>query len=434
MTRARVLIILMALAGWPADGARAQTLRVVPYLTGLDQPVGLVVDPSDARRQFVIEKRGRIRVVENGALREEPLLDITGQVASSGEQGLLGMAVDPRFASTGRVWINFTRASDGATVIARYARMPAAPLRLDAASRLDLQFSTQPDQRFIAQPAQNHNGGKVLFGADGYLYIAMGDGGGANDQFRMAQNPQSLLGKILRLDVAVPDVADAPLEARLDAERGYRSPPDNPFVDGIPIAARREIWAFGVRNPWRVTMDDPALGGTGALYIADVGQNTREEINVEPPRAGGRNYGWPLREGRIANAAAQPGTTAAFLPLMDPVHDYPRSDGISITGGHLYRGRLLGGGFVSRYLFGDLSNRLRSIRISMDEQGVAVAGDVRDHTEAIGGLSGGLVSIDADAQGELYLVMISGTILRVTSTRAADTSEDGRRRFRPRPR
>jgi glucose/arabinose dehydrogenase len=418
----RAALVLFAMACTSAS-LGAQELRVAPYVSGLDQPVGLVTDPSDVRRQFVIEKTGRIRVVERGVLLPDVALDLTTQVTAAGEQGLLGLAVDPAFAATGRIWVNFTRHPDGATVVARLTRAPGAPLRFDPATRLDLRFSVQPDQRFIAQPAANHNGGKLLFGADGLLYVAMGDGGGGNDTYRTAQDSQQLLGKMLRIDVHVPDIAAASAEQRAEAERGYRVPPDNPFVDGIPVAARPEIWAFGVRNPWRVTLDAPALGGTGALLIADVGQGAREEIDYEPAGTGGRNYGWPLREGTLTNALAPSGVSPAYLPLVDPVHEYPRSDGVSVTGGYVYRGRLLGEAFVGRYVFGDLSNRLRSLRLSQDESGGTQADDVRDHTTEAGGLSGGLVSIDTDAQGELYLVLISGAILRVTTT--ADADRDG---------
>ncbi len=405
----------------------AQELRVASYVTGLVQPVGLVADPSEPRRQFVIEKPGRIRVVDRGALVPDAALDVSAFVATAGEQGLLGLAIDPAFATTGRIWINFTRHPDGATVIARYTRAPGEPLRFDPASRLDLEFSTQPGRRVISQPASNHNGGKLLFGADGHLYIAMGDGGGGNDVHRTAQDPQQLLGKILRLDVRVPDVASATAGERADAERGYRVPPDNPFVDGIPVAARPEIWAFGLRNPWRVTLDDPALGGSGALLIADVGQGAREEIDYQPAGEGGHNYGWPLREGTLTNTGAPVGVAAAYLPLTDPVHEYPRSEGISVTGGHVYRGRLLGDAFVGRYVYGDLVNRLRSLRLAPGEPGgplgerpLPSAGDVREHTDELGGLSGSLVSIDTDAQGELYLVMLAGAILRLTTTGDAD--------------
>jgi glucose/arabinose dehydrogenase len=145
----------------------AQQLGVASYVAGLAQPVGLVADPSEPRRQFVIEKPGRIRVIVGGVLLPDPALDVSAFLVTAGEQGLLGMAVDPAFANTGRIWINFTRHPDGATVIARFTRAPGEPLRFDPASRFDLEFSSQPSRRAILQPASNHNGGKLLFGADG---------------------------------------------------------------------------------------------------------------------------------------------------------------------------------------------------------------------------------------------------------------------------
>jgi glucose/arabinose dehydrogenase len=397
------------------------SLRLVPWITGLSQPVGLVADPVDPRVQYVIEKAGRIRIVEAGVLRPEILLDITAAVASTGEQGLLGLAFDPGYATTRRFWINYTRAGDGATVIARYTRRIDDPYRADAASRVDLRFDDHPERRFIPQPATNHNGGRIVFGPDGLLYVAMGDGGGGNDQFLTAQDPTALLGKILRLDVHVPDVGAASLDQMADAVRGYRIPPDNPFVDGIPVAARAEVWAFGVRNPWRVSFDAPSLGGSGGLYIADVGQGAREEVSYEPAGAGGRNYGWPLREGTIANPGAPTGPGAAYLPLTPPLHDYPRSAGISITGGYVYRGGLLGVGMYGRYVFGDLTGRLYSLAVDVDGvSGEATGADVRDHTAEVAPLAGSLVSIDVDAHGELFLVMLSGTIFRLTTTEDAD--------------
>lgn len=396
-------------------------LRIVPWVTGLTQPVGLVADPVSPRLQYVIEKAGRIRVIEAGVLRPEPLLDISDDVATSSEQGLLGLAFDPAYVTTRRFWVNFTRAGDGATVIARFTRRADDPYRADPATRLDLRFDDHPERRFIPQPASNHNGGRILFGPDGFLYVAMGDGGGGNDQFRTAQDPTLLLGKLLRLDVHVPDPSDAPFEQLADAERGYRIPPDNPFVDGIPVPARGEIWAFGVRNPWRVSFDAPVLGGTGGLFIADVGQGAREEISYEPPAAGGRNYGWPLREGTLFNPGAPSGTSAAFEPLVTPFHDYPRGAGISVTGGHVYRGGLLGAAMHGRYVFGDLTNRLYSIAVAVDTlSGVASGTDLREHTAELSPLAGSLVSIDADAHGELFLVMLSGTIFRLTTTEDAD--------------
>jgi glucose/arabinose dehydrogenase len=232
----------------------------------------------------------------------------------------------------------------------------------------------------------------------------MGDGGSAGDPLNHAQNPHSLLGKMLRIDVNVPD----------SNPRGYRVPEDNPFVDGQPIAALAEIWAFGVRNPWRYSFDDWTHGGTGALVIADVGQNAHEEVNWEPAGAGGRNYGWRIREGGFPYDDRSP---AAYLPLTEPIHDYPRSDGMSITGGFVYRGAALDPMFNGRYFFADyIGGRVYSIGINLDERQEARAIDRLELTGLLGGSTEiGLISaFGVDADAELYLVSYSrGQILKI---------------------
>ncbi len=196
--------------------------------------------------------------------------------------------------------------------------------------------------------------------------------------------------------------------------RGYRVPDDNPFVDGDPVAALTEIWAFGLRNPWRYSFDDWTRGGTGALVIADVGQSAREEVNWEPRGAGGRNYGWRLREGRNAFDSRQP---AAFQPLTDPIHEYPRSDGQSITGGVVYRGAALDPMFNGRYFFADyVAGRVYSIGVALGERQEATAVDLLVHTDMLGGAQelGLISSFGVDADGEMYLVSYSrGRILKI---------------------
>lgn len=402
-----------------AAGAGAQSLVAVPYVTGLSQPVGLVPHPSDPQLQYVLEKAGRIRVIERGVLRPEVFLDLAGHVAATGEQGLLGLAFDPEYATNRRFWVNFTREPDGHTVVARFVRDAVNPYAADVTSRLDLEF--EPGERFIRQPAANHNGGMILFGPDGYLYLPMGDGGGANDAYRHAQHPASLLGKILRIDVRVPDQPEAPGDP--DADRGYRIPPDNPFVRGTPIEARPEIWAFGVRNPWRVAFDEPRLGGTGGLFIADVGQWNREEVSYQPAGAGGRNYGWPILEGTLVNQNAPQAVQAAYQPLTAPIVEYDHQNGFgrSITGGHRYRGALLGPTVKGRYVFGDIENLIHHIEVSFDVATAQPTGrdlqTLRDVAPAGAGL---LVSIDADLHGELFLVYLGGTIFRLTTTNDSD--------------
>jgi len=284
--------------------------------------------------------------------------------------------------------------------VARFTRR--ADGQVDPDTRFDLRW---PDgRRYIEQPFSNHNGGHLAFGPDGYLYIGMGDGGSGGDPMHLAQDPNTLLGKMLRIDVSVPD----------SDPRGYRIPEDNPFLDRQPIAALPEIWAFGLRNPWRYTFDDWTRGGTGAMVIADVGQTAREEVNWEPRGMGGRNYGWRLREGRQGYDNRRP---AAYLPLTEAIYDYPRSEGMSITGGYVYRGAALDPMFNGRYFFADfVAGRVYTIGLHLDERQEAIADDHLELTQLLGGASelGLISSFGVDAAGELYIVSYTrGRILKI---------------------
>jgi glucose/arabinose dehydrogenase len=264
----------------------------------------------------------------------------------------------------------------------------------------------------------NHNGGHLAFGPDGYLYIGLGDGGSGNDPDHRAQNPNELLGKMLRIDVNVPG----------NDAFGYRIPPDNPFLGAS--SARDEIWAFGLRNPWRYNFDDLARGGTGALVIADVGQNQREEINYEPRRAGGRNYGWRNREGTRDNVTSRP----LFSAPTDPIFEYGRNEGVSVTGGFVYRGTRLGAAYQGRYFFADYSGRLWSLALAIDSSGQASASDRREHTSELGGGTqlGFISSFGVDADGELYVVNHSGgRIVRITTPVTVPPAPAGLRIVKP---
>lgn len=380
-------------------GTAAAQLRTAVVATGFTNPVAFVADPTDPATFFVVEQRGTIRSITNGVIASALFLDLRGHLSTGGERGLLGMAFPPDAATSRRFFINFTD-PNGHTVVARYTRNAAG--RVEPGSRFDLVW---PDRRaFIEQPFSNHNGGHLAFGPDGFLYIGLGDGGSGGDPQNHAQNPNSLLGKMLRIDVGVDD-GDA---------RGYRVPKDNPFVDRDPIAALPEIWAFGLRNPWRYSFDDWTRGGTGALVIADVGQSAREEVNWEPRGAGGRNYGWRVREGRNPFDARQP---AAYQPLTDPIHEYPRSDGQSITGGMVYRGTALDPMFNGRYFFADyVAGRVYSIGLALDEHQEATAVDLLVLTDLLGGTAelGLISSFGVDASGEMYIVSYSrGRILKI---------------------
>jgi glucose/arabinose dehydrogenase len=398
--RAAALALVLLSAGAIVLMIAQGPIRARAYASGFTAPVAFVQDPLDRSVQFVVEQAGRIKVVRDGRVLPTDLLDVRSSVLSGGERGLLGLACAP----DGRLFINFTDRS-GDTVVARFRRSATDPVVANAASRFDLRWGGPNGPAVIAQPFSNHNGGNLVFGPDGYLYIGLGDGGSGDDPEHRAQNPNELLGKMLRIDVSVSDTHAT----------GYQIPPDNPFVGGRPIAARPEIWSFGWRNPWRYSFDDPARGGTGALVAGDVGQNQWEEIDYEPRGRSGRNYGWRNREGAHDNVVSRP---PAYLPLVDPIFEYGRSVGQSITGGIVYRGGALGAAYNGRYFFADYpQGRVWSMALALDAQGEARAAGLLEHTAELGGRSllGNVSSFGVDADGELYIVSHNrGVVLKVT--------------------
>jgi glucose/arabinose dehydrogenase len=415
--RSRIVCLAIAL-GAIAPSASAQ-LGVRAIASGFTAPVAVVADPTDRNVLLVVQQNGHIRAVRGGTVLAADFLDLSGATVMNGEQGLLGFAFAPDYAASQRFFVNFTN-RQGDTVVARFRRS-TDPVAADPASRFDLRWGGANGVTVIRQPYANHNGGNLVFGPDGFLYIGMGDGGSGDDPQNRAQNPSELLGKMLRIDVSVPDSDPV----------GYRIPPDNPFVGGQPVAARQEIWAFGVRNPWRFSFDDPARGGTGALVIGDVGQNRYEEIDYEPRGRGGRNYGWRIREGMHDEVTTQP---AAYLPLTEPIFEYDHSVGQAITGGIVYRGRALGAAYQGRYFFADfVQGRLWSLALTIAENGEASASDLREHTSELGGSALGAVSsFGVDADGELLLVRYaSGTISRILGPAAAPPAPSGLRIIRP---
>jgi glucose/arabinose dehydrogenase len=392
-------------------------IRTRVQASGFTLPVALVQDPADRRVQFIVEQNGHIRVAREGNVLAADFLDLSSATAARGEQGLFGLAFEPT-SSTRRFFVNFTNRA-GDSVVARFQRSND-PVVADAASRFDLRWGGANGPGVIAQPFDNHNGGHLAFGPDGYLYIGMGDGGSGDDPGHRAQNGSELLGKMLRIDVGVADSHPS----------GYEIPPDNPFTRG-GVSARPEIWAFGLRNPWRYSFDDPARGGTGALIIADVGQNRFEEINYEPARRGGRNYGWRNREGMHDNVTSLP---AAFQPLTEPIFEYDHSAGQSITGGFVYRGRRLPASYQGRYFFADyVAGRVWSIALAVDASGEARASNLIEHTAELGGASvlGNVSSFGLDADGELQIVSYSnGRILKIIGPPASPPAPTGLRIIR----
>ena len=411
--------IVVALAAIATVHAQGQ-LRSRVYASGFNFPVAFVQDPTNRTVQFVVEQGGRIRMIRAGTVLPSAFLDLTPAVVSGGERGLLGMAFAPDYATSGRFFVNFTNTS-GNTVVARFRRS-SDPLVADAGSRFDFRWGDPNGPAFIFQPFANHNGGHLAFGPDGFLYVGMGDGGSADDPRNNAQNPNEWLGKMLRLDVNVPDSDPS----------GYRIPADNPFLNGTPVPARPEIWSFGLRNPWRYTFDDPSRGGTGALVIADVGQNRWEEVDYEPRGRGGRNYGWSLREGAHNDV---PSRLAAFLPLVDPIHEYDHGTGQSITGGYVYRGRALGPAYQGRYFFADyVAGRVWSVGLDVNAStGEARASGLVEHTSDLGGSQlGNVSSFGLDADAELYIVSHTrGAIIQVRGPVAAPPTPTAVRIVRP---
>ncbi len=356
----------------PGAGDPSQVaLAVEVVASGLNSPVFLTSPPGDSRL-FVVEQAGTIRIVESGQVLAAPFLDIRARVRSGGERGLLSFAFHPQYASNGFLYVNYTRDPDGATRVERYA-VTADPNVADPASAKEILT--------VAQPASNHNGGLNVFGPDGMLYIGLGDGGGGGDTFGSGQQPGTLLGSLLRIDV--------------DSGDPYASPPDNPFV-GDP-AGRDEIWAYGLRNPWRYSFDRT----NGNLYIADVGQNSWEEVNVASPSAGGLNYGWNITEGMNCFGSGSCDMTGLFMPVLE----YGHSDGCSITGGYVYRGVAIPD-IVGHYFYSDAcTGFLRSFRFTGSGIADEIEWDVGDVS--------GVFSFGEDAAGELYIVSSNGSVYRL---------------------
>lgn len=359
--------------GLPTGAATQVVLQ--PVATGLKSPLAVVSAGDGSGRLFVAEKEGTIRIVRNGRVEPTPFLDITPLVRSrESERGLLGLAFHPRYSENGSFFVNYTD-QDGHTVIARY-QVSENPDIADPASASIVLFQTQP--------YANHNGGNLVFGPDGYLWIGLGDGGSGGDPQGNAQNGQTYLGKMLRLDV--------------DNGSPYVSPPSNPFV-GDPTWYP-EIWAIGLRNPWRYSFDRL----TGDLWVADVGQNRWEEINVLPAGTGaGGNFGWKMMEG--AHCFTSDGCDPTGLIM--PIAEYDHEKGCSITGGYVYRGAAYPNLF-GLYLSADYcSGRIWT---------VAPNGDgAWTHTEVLKS-NAAVSSFGEDEAGEVYLTDLrSGILYQVTA-------------------
>jgi glucose/arabinose dehydrogenase len=306
----------------PLEGVHLEAIA-----SGLAAPVGIANARDGSGRLFINEQGGRIRVINSdGTLREADFVDLSDRVVAGGEQGLLGLAFHPDFATNGRLFVHYSRVGDGATVISELTASPDRETGSAASERILLTHD---------QPFANHNGGQIAFGPDGYLYIGLGDGGSQGDPAGNGQSLQTLLAKLLRIDVDAPPAAN----------RQYAIPDTNPYAAGGPAPGMGlpEIWAYGLRNPWRFSFDR----ATGDLYIGDVGGGAREEIDRQPAHSpGGENYGWNIFEGTQCSSACDSITSVA------PIAEYAHDVGCSVTGGYVYRGARqpsIGG----TYLFGD---------------------------------------------------------------------------------
>lgn len=373
----------------PAASVLALEGRVVA--TGFVEPTFVGSPPGDSRL-FVVEKAGRIVTV--GPAGRQVFLDISDRVEGSVEQGLLGLAFDPQFASNGRFYVNFIDKQSLNTVVARFTASP--PNAATADPRTGQLILTFPQA-----PYPNHKAGWLGFrpGDGTRLYVATGDGGFAYDPDNNAQNGAVLLGKMLRIDVG-------------GSGPGYTIPPDNPFAGST--STRPEIWALGLRNPWRNSFDR----ATSDLWIADVGQQDREEIDFERAGTpGGRNYGWKLREGKIRSPIGGGNAPGLTEPVFDYPHTGPSSLGDAIIGGYVYRGPSIPDA-DGRYFFGDnVSNRVFSFTYRAAD-GVPTSG--REETAALLGGTGlaGVTTFGEDGAGRLYVAGLNGVIVVMCRTGA----------------
>ncbi len=365
----------------PAQAQNPQISIDEVIASGFTKPLQLTHAGDGSNRIFVVEQPGTIRIIQDGTVLPNPFLDLSHLTQDVGERGLLGLAFHPDYADNGFFYVNYTRVADGATIVARYTVSTTDPLSANPDSALTLLT--------VDQPEGNHNGGHLAFGPDGYLYIGMGDGGGGGDPHANGQDPTTLHGALLRIDV--------------DGASAYAIPPDNPYLG---TAGRDEIWAIGLRNPWRFSFDR----SEGDLYIADVGQSAWEMIYFQPAGTpGGQNYGWNCLEG---SHEFDWGPECENVAFTDPLTEYAHSEtgpGVraSVTGGYVYRGSrypVLEG----RYFYGDfVSGHIWSFDTHDIPEVVPV---VELETNL------GISTFGEDEAGELYVVdWRGGTIHRLAA-------------------
>jgi glucose/arabinose dehydrogenase len=359
----------------PVTGGPPPPLTLSPVVSGLSSPDDLQFPNDGTGRTFVVQQPGSIRIVMNGSLRATAFLDLTSKVDFSGEKGLLGLAFHPQFPQNHLFYVHYDQVSSGQmqSVIAEYQVSASDPNQADPNSERILLT--------VNQPFPNHKGGQIAFGPDGFLYIGLGDGGSEGDPLHNGQNLQTLLGKMLRIDV---DHRSGSLQ--------YAIPPSNPFATGGGLP---EIWAYGLRNPWRFSFER----GAGRLFCGDVGQDTYEEIDI---LQSGKNYGWSVMEGMHCFNPASCNMTGLTLPIAE----YTHTEGDAVTGGYVYKGAAIPS-LSGAYIFGDFGS-----------------GTIWELTEAPPGtwtrtklLSTGrnISSFGQNVAGEIYVVDYSGSILKLTT-------------------
>jgi glucose/arabinose dehydrogenase len=357
-------------------------LKVKPFVQNLEQPIGLTHASDHSGRLFVVEQKGLVWIIENGNKRETPFLDIRYKVTSGGELGLLGIAFHPKFSENHRFYVHYTT-----TFGSNEIRSVISEMRTETDPNIAYP-RTEKIFMLISQPFLNHKGGNLVFGPDDYLYIGTGDGGSKNDPNGNGQNLETKLGKMLRINVDRRSHVDHPPHWR-----AYSIPPDNPFYEAKN--AYPEIWAYGLRNPWRYSFDPL----TGLLYAGDVGQETKEEIDVIQK---GKNYGWNRMEGSICTPGVDLACQKSGLEL--PIFEYGHSDGTAVIGGYVYRGSEIPP-LCGTYLYGDFgSGKVWGLRYdgkSVQEQALLLETGRK------------ISSFGEDEEHELYLIDYSGEVLKI---------------------
>jgi glucose/arabinose dehydrogenase len=378
----RLLLLLTLILFLPSCGGSGSvnppppgpvTIALSPVVSGLSSPLDLEIPDDTNGRLFVVEQGGTIRIIKSGSLLSAPFLDISTKVVFNGEMGLLGVAFHPNFAADPRFYVNYVRDVSGQkqTVISEYQVQAGNPDLADPASERILLT--------VNQPFGNHKGGQLAFGPDGFLYIGLGDGGGEGDPLGNGQKLNTLLGKMLRIDVD-----------HTDSGRQYAIPPDNPFVGGGGLP---EIWAYGFRNPWRFSFDR----SSNRLFVGDVGQDNYEEVDIGQK---GGNFGWNIMEGAHC---FNPPSGCAMTGLILPIIEYAHPEGETVIGGFVYRGSALPA-LAGSYVFGDF-----------------IGGQIWSAAESSGtwnrtillSTSRSISSFGEDAAGELYLVDYTGSVLKI---------------------